>query len=379
MKHSVLFVDDEPNVLKAFRRTLRGEFDIHLADSGEAALKQLSAGTTFSVIVSDMQMPEMNGIEFLEKSKEIQPNAIRIMLTGNADQQTAIDAINQGNIFKFINKPSSPQIVSEVLNSAIQQYTLNNLEEDLLENTLRASIEALSDTLALASPDIFGRTSRLKDHVTRCVSILGVKEVWRYEALSMLCLVGLVSLPEEAINAINQGEKLDANFEQMYHYHPELAFQLISRIPRMEDIANSIRYQNKNFNGSGYPEDDVSGSDIPVASRLLKVIVDFDHYESLHGSSEYAINKMRGKAGIYYDPKILDLFVKSLEYIVQKDEQHVPISELDDDMVLSRDVKTKSGALLLSKGIRISDATRSRLRSFQRSRSIPDSIFITAK
>ncbi|MBB6520336.1 HD domain-containing phosphohydrolase [Pseudoteredinibacter isoporae] len=379
MKHSVLLVDDEPNVLRAFRRNLREEFDVHVAESGPKGLEALDSEVSFSVIVSDMQMPDMNGIEFLEKSKDVQPNAVRVMLTGNADQQTAIDAINQGNIFRFINKPSTPQFVSETLHAAIQQYKLTTLEDDLLENTLRSSIEALSETLALASPEIFGRTSRLKDHVTRCVKLLGVKDTWRYEALSMLCLVGLVSMPDEAIKAINQGQRLDANYVQMYNHHPELAHQLISKIPRMEDVANSIRYQNKNFNGSGFPDIEMDGSNIPVASRLLKVIIDFDHYESLFGNSDIAMKKLEAKSGILYDPKLIELFKKSLKFITHTGEKLINISELDTSMTLARDVETEAGTLLLSKGIKTSDAVISRLNSFQRSKSISDMVFIVAK
>lgn len=379
MKHSVLLVDDEPNVLRAFRRNLRSEFDIHVAESGPEALKALQSETSFAVIVSDMQMPEMNGVEFLEKSKAFQPDAIRIMLTGNADQQTAIDAINQGNIFQFINKPSTPQIVAEALRAAIKQYSLNTLEEDLLENTLRASIEALSETLSLASPEIFGRTSRLKDHVSRCVNLLGVQDAWRYEALSMLCLVGLVSMPAEAIKAINQGQRLDANHVQMYNYHPELAFQLLSKIPRMEDIANSIRFQNKNFNGSGFPDLEMSGSEIPVASRLLKVIIDFDHNESLHGNTELAIKKLDAKSGIYYDPKLVELFKKSLGYITHFNEELISVNDLNTDMVLARDIVSQTGALLVSKGISTTDAVISRLQSLYRSKSITEQIFIVAR
>lgn len=379
MKHSILLVDDEPNVLRAFRRNLRNDFDVHVAESGAKGMGLLKTETIFSVIVSDMQMPEMNGVEFLKKSKEVQPNAIRVMLTGNADQQTAIDAINHGDIFRFINKPSTPQIVSEVLHASIHQYKLNTIEEDLLETTLRASISALSETLSLASPEIFGRTSRLKGHIARCVTLLGVKDAWRYEALAMLCLVGLVSLPSEAIKLINDGERLDANYGQMYIYHSELAYQLISKIPRMEEIATSIRYQNKNYNGGGYPENEMSSADIPVASRLLKIVIDFDHFETLHKNSDIAIQKLEAKSGIIYDPRLLDLFKRSLTSITHANEELVKISDLDNSMTLARDVKNSTDVLLLSKGLRVSDAVISRLSSFHRSKTIRDSVFITAR
>src|SRR5258708_28798973 len=99
----ILFVDDEPNVVEAYQRSLRRDFQNAIATSGAQALEMIAAGGPYAVVVSDMRMPEMDGVQFLTKASELAPDTVRIMLTGNADQQTAIEAVNQGHIFRFLN------------------------------------------------------------------------------------------------------------------------------------------------------------------------------------------------------------------------------------------------------------------------------------
>ena len=101
MKYAVLFVDDEANVLNAYKRNLRKYFDVYTALSGKDALELLEKHKDIAVIVTDMQMPSMNGVEFLEQARRVSKNSVRLMLTGNADQKTAIDAINPGGYLPF--------------------------------------------------------------------------------------------------------------------------------------------------------------------------------------------------------------------------------------------------------------------------------------
>jgi len=141
----ILFVDDEPNVLAGFQRQLHNLFSIETALGPEAGLTALKEWRNYSVVVADMRMPGMNGVEFLSRIKVSAPDVVRIMLTGNADQATSIEAINQGNIFRFLNKPCSTEKLTEALESAIRQHQLITAERDLLENTLCASIKVLTD------------------------------------------------------------------------------------------------------------------------------------------------------------------------------------------------------------------------------------------
>ena len=160
MTEKILCVDDEPNVLQACRRQLRKRFHIETADGGEQALQAIAGQDPYAVIVSDMRMPGMDGIQFLARAKELTPNSVRIMLTGNSDQQTAIEAVNEGNIFRFLTKPCPAESLAKAIAAGVEQYRLVTAEKELLEKTLRGSIKVLTEVLSLVNPTAFGRAAR---------------------------------------------------------------------------------------------------------------------------------------------------------------------------------------------------------------------------
>ena len=143
MKPKILLVDDEVNVLQAYTRVLRSRFALESAESGSQALEVLKANGPFAAIVSDMRMPGMDGVELLSWVRELYPDTVRIMLTGNADQQTATDAVNQGAIFRFLSKPCDSEVLASTLEQAIRQHELITSEKSLLQDTLKGSIRML--------------------------------------------------------------------------------------------------------------------------------------------------------------------------------------------------------------------------------------------
>src|SRR4030067_3783918 len=152
MEEKILFVDDDPNILSAYQRQLRKQFTVDTALGGDLGLTAIANHGPYSVIVADMGMPGMNGVQFLSKVKEIAPDSVRMMLTGNADQHTAMSAINEGNIFRFLTKPCQPEVITKVLTAGIEQYRLVTAEKDLLEKTLNGRVKGLNDTLAIVNP-----------------------------------------------------------------------------------------------------------------------------------------------------------------------------------------------------------------------------------
>lgn len=140
----ILFVDDEQNILDSFKRNLRKLYTIDTAISGKAGLEILQENAPYAVVVSDMRMPEMDGIEFLTQVKNISPDTVRIMLTGNADMETAIDAVNQGNVYRFLVKPCAPEKLNEVLADALKKY---REVVDLKESNEKLTTEASTDKL----------------------------------------------------------------------------------------------------------------------------------------------------------------------------------------------------------------------------------------
>lgn len=122
MSDKILFVDDEPAILDGLRRALHDRFLVSGADGGEQGLAKLRTDGPFAVVVSDMQMPGMNGAQFLARASEMVPDTVRILLTGHADINAAIDAVNQGNIFRFLTKPCEKHVLLEAIRKAVALY-----------------------------------------------------------------------------------------------------------------------------------------------------------------------------------------------------------------------------------------------------------------
>ena len=161
----VLLVDDEVSVLDGLRRRLHGRFQVTCAEGGREALGQVASSPPFAVAVSDMRMPDMDGATYLEQLREVQPDTVRVLLTGYTDIDGAVAAINQGHIFRFLFKPCDSETLINTLGDAVAQYRLVTAERELLEKTLRGSVQALVETLSLADPAAFALAVRIKDLV----------------------------------------------------------------------------------------------------------------------------------------------------------------------------------------------------------------------
>src|SRR5579864_3783237 len=140
MPASVLFVDDEPHLLDGIARALRNEFDVRTATSAAEGLRVLKCSGPFAVVVSDMRMPEMNGAQFLGRVRELAPDTVRIILSGQSDMQQTIAAVNEGHIFRFLSKPCDTQSLLTVVRMGVEQHRLIVAEKVLLEQTLTGAV-----------------------------------------------------------------------------------------------------------------------------------------------------------------------------------------------------------------------------------------------
>ena len=144
MHEKILFVDDDPAVLEGYRRALHKEFQTDTAVGGREALWAIANDGPYAVVVSDMRMPSMDGVQFLSRIGRISPNTVRVMLTGYADLESAIGAINEGRIFRFLTKPCEADVLKKTLTTCLVQYRLVTAEKELLEQTLTATIKGAS-------------------------------------------------------------------------------------------------------------------------------------------------------------------------------------------------------------------------------------------
>jgi len=360
MAEKILFVDDDPKILDAFRRQLRKDFKVDTALGPKQGLAAVRETGPYGVVVSDLRMPEMDGIRFLAGVRERSPDTVRIMLTGYADMDAAISAINDGNIFRFLTKPCPAEILAKTLQAGLEQYRLVTAEKELLRGTLRGSVKVLTDILALVNPEAFGRGERIKRHVVRLANRMGLKNAWRFELGAMLSQIGCVSVPEEVLRKKYSGQELTVEEQQIFGMHPAIAASLLSNIPRLEEVIEMVKGQEDLFSKEKPPS---------VGARLLKTALDYDELDQSGLKKHDAMAALRKRAG-WYDPKMLEAF----EFVVFEDEGYVPrdvaLGDLKPGMVLAADVRTVGGALLMVKGQEITEATILRLDNFMKTHRI---------
>ncbi|WP_027183811.1 HD domain-containing phosphohydrolase [Desulfovibrio inopinatus] len=365
MNKSILFVDDDPLILSSFRRSLSDEYTIETADGPEAALAILRK-KRFAVVVSDLKMPGMDGITFLEKVYRLSKETTRIILTGFADLEVAINAVNRGHIFRFLVKPCQDQDLRNALNSGLEQHRLIVSERVLLERTLKGAIEVLTETLSLVNPEAFGRSMRIRRFVHVIASQMFTSGLWQYEIAAMLSQIGCVLLPGQAIEKIALGQVLSPSERQLYDMVPEIGRGLVRHIPRLGTIGRMIAYQRKNFDGSGIPIDDVAGEDIPLGARILRVAIDFEEEMSKRhdnwGTSFLALEDTDNK----YDPQVLYFLECALGVEARFTKEQLPVGELRPGMILNHDIMSNSGVLLARKSLEVSKIMLARLSNFKK-------------
>lgn len=362
----ILFVDDEKNILDGFKRQLRGKFNFDCAVGPEEGLASLMSNSNYAVIVSDMRMPVMDGLQFLTKSKSYSPNAVHIMLTGNADQETAIRAINEGAIFRFLSKPCTPEALENVLKQAISQFKLIIAEKELLQKTLSGSIKLLTDVLALIDPEAMTRSTRAREFVKNIAPILEDLPTWELELALALGNIGSALLPDELIKKMRGGLSLQEHELALVKKIPETGSALVRNIPRLEGVAEIILYQQKNYDGTGFPLNSTSGDKIHKGARLARIINAASASSS--GLTLKSFQELRSSSQ-YFDVNLLDKIIKHLSKNQAPASEsasgyQIKVNQLIVGQVVVKDILLSDGRLLMKSGSEIREATIQKIKNY---------------
>ena len=383
MNPEILFVDDDSDVLAGFQRGLRKAFKLDTAIGGARALAMMRGRSPYAVVVADMQMPGMNGVEFLMELEKMAPDTIRIMLTGNADQRTARDAVNQGHIFRFLTKPCPPEELVPVLQAGLKQYRLVTAERDVLERTLNGSARMLSDILAIHDAQAFGQSQRLREYMRAFAEHLQLKQTWDLELAAMLSQIGCVTIPQAVLEKSRAGRSLPGAEADLMARVPQIGYNLLSHIPRLESVASVVLYQNKNFDGTGFPLDKIAGEDIPIGARILRVLLDLLGHESGNVTKAKALENMSHFPGCY-DPRVLEAVAAVFDISLERDtpaespSRPVGIKELRVGWTLAAEARTRDGMLIVPAGTQISPMLMEKLRNFAELGDLEEPVLVTA-
>jgi putative nucleotidyltransferase with HDIG domain len=352
-EHTVLFVDDEVNILRAVQRLLRHEScRVLTASRGREAL-DLLANDAAQVVVSDQRMPEMNGVELLSVIRERHPDAVRMMLTGYTEMNVAVEAINQGEIYRLITKPWNDEELKATLRQAFDHYDLKseirrlnqvtreqNLKLQDMNRTLEAkvrdrtkqladknqelriayvqTIRALAEAVDAKDAYTRGHSERVGVYASKLGRELGLPRevIERIYISGLLHDVGKIGIPDRIIT---KPDRLTPEEYEEIKRHPEIGARILQPVAFLADVVACVRHHHEWFDGSerGYPSRLV-GDRIPLPSRIILVA---DTLEAMTSDRPYrkglplekVLEELRRFSGTQFDPTCVDAMLRLLE------------------------------------------------------------------
>jgi FixJ family two-component response regulator len=379
MSAKILLVDDEPSVLAGYERTLHLDFEVDTAVSGELGLKALREKGPYAVVISDMRMPVMSGSQFLAKAKEIAPDTVRMLLTGYTDLSAAMDAVNEGNIFRFLTKPCAKEVLIAALNAGVSQNELIRAEKELLEKTLMGSIKVLADFLSASSPEAFGRSMRIAHTVRHISARFKSAHWWRLEAAAILSQLGCVTLDTEVIQKAFAGVRMSSEDQARFDTHPAAAMKLLTGIPRLEPIAWMIGNQLMKNIPSEIPDmsRDPSMAETIRGARILKLAVAYDDLRIKPFSDDEAMARLRSRSA-EFGKDLLDALIGLKQQSGTMVQRRVAIAKLATGMFIDQELRNQQGMLLVGKGQEITQAVLIRIENWAQASLIDRELIVLA-
>ncbi len=398
---NILIVDDEAVVLSALKETLeRAGFPVVACHSPIKALAIL-AERDFAVIISDQRMPEMLGLDFLVESRRHRPLASRVLITAVLALPTIVDAINRGEIFRFVAKPWLREELLATVRNAVQRHELitqntalqtetQNLNARLtaanaeLETKVRdleaqrvhlavlnqklatsfdSSLELCRRITTTYDPILGGQTKALVEFAAQMAltDSFTKEQSHALRTAAALCDLGLIGVPREMLRAFRTpAVQLTERERAMLHAHPVFSQTLAAQIDERTDIGETVRAHHERFDGKGYP-DGLAGSAIPWPARCLAVAVGF--VESGLGRSA-AIDAVLTQSGRAYDPEAVRLFLKVSNLVhLPRQVREIMFNELEPGMVLANGIYSPLGLLLIGEGQALSPGTIAKIKN----------------
>lgn len=357
----ILCLDDEPYVLDGLQRTLRGSYVVVTATEPVKALELLAeTDDPFSVIVSDMRMPQMTGVAVLEQAQKISADTTRVLLTGDADVHGAVGAINRGNVFRFILKPCPPESLREAMMAATDQHRLVRAEKELLQDTLKGCVNALMETLAMAQPALFSRAGRLRRLVHQVCAQLEMAEVWQVEMAAQLGEIGAITLPPTVIDALQGGIPTGPAEAEMLAALPRTADSVLASIPRLEPVRDIIRHQMPTDRNPFLALPDSA----PEGARLLQTVREYDALVHRGMPADLALGTLSFRKT--HAPELITALAKTAGMRLPSEAvREITIDELTVGHELADDLHSAKGLLLVSRGQVVTEQLLTRVQNFE--------------
>jgi response regulator RpfG family c-di-GMP phosphodiesterase len=355
----VLFVDDDVSLLKSIQRNLCFDYDLSIAESGQQALELIRQNEPFSVVVTDMRMPVMDGIHFINEARQIAPDSMYLMLTGNQDVDTAIKAVNHGQVYRFLSKPCETADIKTAVNAAHRQFELVHAEKELLHKTFVGAVSLMTDVVETLHPDTMQQSQRVDTIMRICEEALGCTGNWEFRLAARLSLIGHALLPCDEQLKFQQLGPNERESQLLLNKIAVTSSRLIGRVPRLEGVGEILRKQSL-VDGSVFHEP-YEGHNTDLGAVLLKVAV---HWSNMinHGLClDDAIGEIQQAV-----PGLPQQIQSALQELDAPASNRAPIelavSDLTEGMVLYDNVVSEDGALLLRSGRRLTPSVIEKMK-----------------
>ena len=354
MNNKILCVDDEEAILRGFKLNLRNSFELHFASDGREGLDVFKREGGFAVVLSDMRMPQMSGSEMLQEIKKIDSEVVTVLLTGHTDFESAMSAVNDGNVFRMLSKPCPPAILNKTLKDALEQYNLVVSKRLLLDQTLRGAVDALAQSLAISQPLFFGRAQRVRRLANEIAELTQSKDSWRVGIAAIFSQLPYLSIPQQFVDTVYHKKELNQELKALVLDLPKETQKILELIPGLEDIKEILQridVQPK------FEVDD--GRGIRTTASILRLCLDYDFYKEQGHLDSRIIETFRLRTD-NYDPKVVEalaefLLVESGSFSIVE----ISTQDLTEGMRLEEDLLLEESMLIASAG---ADVDRSLLK-----------------
>jgi response regulator RpfG family c-di-GMP phosphodiesterase len=380
----VLYVDDETSLLSAFSSLFRREgLEIHTLSDSTAIDTMLREHGPFAVVVSDQRMPGLDGVGTLERVRRQSPDTIRVMLTGYADQDDTVRAINTAGVSRYIAKPWDDTLLKHTVHDCIHSFNMvaenrqltselairNTALEEILEGTVGQTVQLLSHLSNYINMHAARQTERVRTLGTAILKVsrdVSVEELWDIHRALELFNLGIAVLPPWIqVTLVKEGLWSLARFPVAQN-HQLLAYDLLKDIPRFERVARIIQLSQKNFDGSGEPTSvALQGQDLPLGSRLLHILIDLDSLSTEHHRGRTMLQKMQTQKQKYDTGLIALMLGQESAMRVSNAKKSVGLDALEEGMILMDDLVTVRGRVMIRAG---SEITKPVLRILSQTR-----------
>ncbi|KHD75582.1 transcriptional regulator [Actinoplanes utahensis] len=358
-------VDDEEQVLEALRLQLGRDYRLLTATGGDRALALLGEHGPAAVVVSDMRMPGMNGIELLRRVQMEHPSTTRILHTGYGDVATAVAAINSGGVYRYLVKPAD----TETLRAAIRDSVRQNGEavEDLqrLDRTLRTSVRAMFGVLELSNPSAYQRAGRISALVGKLCAQLELGGLWEIEAAAMASQLGAVAVPADVLSRLERGLPLSAEDQAAVDDMPKIGLRLLGDIPELRDVREILDGL------SGGPGD--RSALVQDAIAVIRTAIGFETLAGRGVSAAEAIRACEERDD--QAPHVLGALRRLKGVRAASDTiRTVRVVELEVGMRLLEDVVAVNGLVLIGRDTVVTESMLDRLITFSRAIELVGSV-----